>query len=363
MGEFVYLCMINGSMSKRRSDSTGPRRPAQTHQRRKADAPPSNLDAPIEQGIVITQYGATLELLPIDPGTADPCAIHTLTHNSLDPVRCIKRSPLPALTTGDHVLWQRQRSDDAAAIRGRVIELQPRRSLMVRPDSRGTLRPVAANIDCIAIVAAPYPPTPASLIDRYLVACHAQSIDAVIVFNKQDLSTQYPQYLKLYQCYQALGYATYAVSTQSKQGLATLKHRLLQQTSIFVGQSGVGKSSLINALIQDPQQQSLTTGPVSCATGKGRHTTPTTALYPLAEHSWVIDSPGVREFTLWSIPLQQVIAAFIDLAPLADHCQFRNCQHHCEPGCAILAALQDERIDPQRYASFKAIYASIQGAC
>lgn len=286
-------------------------------------------------GLVVSHYGVTTDI-ESDDGQR---------------TRCHKRTNLPALVTGDVVLWQ---PDDNNS--GVITACQPRRSELGRPDSRGQMRPVAANVDRIIIVAAPSPRTPANLIDRYLVAAAHHHIHPIIVLNKIDCLDQAPEMSDELAEYQRLGYETHALSAQTEAGMAEIRQLVANGNSVFVGQSGVGKSSIIATLL--PAEE-IRVGDISEATGKGRHTTTTAKLYHIPDGGDLIDSPGIREFGLWHVEPDSLLAGFPELANSAGQCKFRDCQHKSEPGCAVRQAVEDGALSQRRYESFLAIRDSL----
>lgn len=286
------------------------------------------------EGLVIAHYGVTLDVEDEDKNR----------------FRCNKRASLPALVTGDLVIWRKAKDDT-----GVIVALKDRQSVLSRPDTRGALKPVAANIDQIFVVASPSPETPVNLIDRYLVAAHSSDIEPVIVFNKSDLMPEGHKMRQTQKEYQQLGYNTILVSAFDIDGLDPLIKLMQTRTSIFVGQSGVGKSSLINTLLPDVQSR---TAEISSATGKGRHTTTTAVLYHIDCGGQLIDSPGIREFGLWHISEDQLHFGYPDIANL-DSCRFRDCKHVIEPGCALKKAVEDKVVLERRYKSFLAIRDSL----
>jgi len=243
-----------------------------------------------------------------------------------------------------------------------VVAQLARSSELCRSDARGTPRAVAANIDQIIIVVAPYPEPHANLIDRYLVAAETVTIEPVILLNKTDLLKTDEQLAAamddLLGMYPTLGYRV--IHTSSREGgLSELEEMLREHTSVFVGQSGVGKSSLVNALL--PQAE-LRVGGLSENTLKGTHTTTTAQLFHMSCGGALIDSPGIREFGLWHMSRDQVEQGFSEFRPLLGHCKFRDCRHEGEPGCAILEALQQGRISERRMASYRHIVTSLEDA-
>jgi len=231
--------------------------------------------------------------------------------------------------------------------------------VLSRPDAQGRLKPVAANVDQLLIVFAVEPSPHANLIDRYLIAAEATGIAPVLVLNKVDLLPDDGGELgQLLERYQALGYPVVRTTTAQPDGLAALYRQLAERTSVFVGQSGVGKSSLIDQLLPE---ETLRIGALSEDSRKGTHTTTTARLYamPDARDGVLIDSPGIREFGLTHLDAQTVTDGFIEFRPFLGHCRFRDCRHQAEPGCALLAAVEAGKIHPQRFASYRRILASL----
>jgi ribosome biogenesis GTPase len=243
---------------------------------------------------------------------------------------------------------------------GVVVAQIPRESELCRPDSQGKLKPVAANIDQIIVVIAPYPEPHRNLIDRYLIAAEATRIEPVLLLNKTDLLTK-DEALKqsieaLLSSYTKLGYRT--IQTSCKDGgTVELKAALEAKISVFVGQSGVGKSSLVNMLIP---KADLAVGALSVNTQKGTHTTTAAHLSHLNCDGSLIDSPGIREFGLWHLSKEEVEQGFREFRPFLGHCKFRDCQHQQEPECAILAAVANGEISAERMASYRHIIGAME---
>lgn len=294
-----------------------------------------------EEGLVTAHYGTQIEVEALGGDHAGQV------------FRCHLRANLEALVTGDRVIWQAplaSADENAAAAIGVVTALLPRQSLLVRPDPYGKLKPVAANIDRILLVISPFPEPSALLVDRYLVACELTGIRPVIVLNKADLVTPAlaPALDALLAQYEAIGYETRRVSASTGQ-LQDLSALIGTQTVVFVGQSGVGKSSIVNVLLPDAAQK---VGEISGNSRLGQHTTTTARLFHLPGGGVLIDSPGIREFGLWHIDEAQLLDGYVEFAPVLGSCRFRNCAHREEPGCALKLAVAEGRIAAGRFERF-----------
>lgn len=290
---------------------------------------------PEQHGLVITHYGMQVVVEA------------TEGENKGQQQRCHFRSNLGSLVTGDRVVWR------AGNPLGVVVAVLPRDSALQRPDPHGDMKTVAANIDRIMIVVAPYPEPHANLIDRYLVAANAIDIEPVLLINKVDRiddSTR-AKITYLETTYRSLGYTVLMVSTKTETGLDELKKYLANYTSVFVGQSGVGKSSLVNALLPE---SNLRVGGLS-ERQQGTHTTTSATLLHFPGGGQLIDSPGIREFGLWHMDEDEVLEGFIEFRPFLGHCKFRDCSHRHEPGCAILKGLQSGAISQTRMDSYRYI--------
>lgn len=296
-----------------------------------------------QHGLVISRFSKEFEVQALEG--ADQGKIH----------RCVCRTNLGSIVCGDQVIWRA-----GEALNGVIESRLPRNSLLERPDNFGRLKPVAANIDQMLIVIAVQPEPQANLIDRYLVAAELMNIRPVLVLNKADLIGQQnrEQLDQLLGIYSNLGYESALVmsSRHKTPELAQIESFINGRTSIVVGQSGVGKSSLINALLPDAQ---LEVGALSHSSGEGTHTTTQAKLFHLPCGGQLIDSPGIRDFGLWHIDQRQLQLGFTEIAEHLGHCRFRDCKHESEPGCAIAKAVESGAITPQRFDSYLRIKQSI----
>ncbi|MFI3188227.1 ribosome small subunit-dependent GTPase A [Crenothrix sp. D3] len=258
-------------------------------------------------------------------------------------ILCQTLRRLDTVATGDRVLWTQSSPDQ-----GRIEEILPRRSLLARPSRNDKVRPVAANIDTIFVVFAVEPSCDFLLVDQYLAICENCHINAALILNKSDLpnSDSIEQELK---AYLKLGYALYRVSATAATGLDELKNVLKGQVSILAGQSGVGKSSITNALLPD---KDLKVNTVSAITKHGRHTTTAATLYHLLDGGDLIDSPGVAIFGLAGLSEADLAYGFREFQPFINQCQFNNCRHLQDKGCAVRVAVENGEISTTRYQRF-----------
>lgn len=231
----------------------------------------------------------------------------------------------------------------------------PRRTKLSRLLSDGREQVAAANIDMLVIVtSAAKPRFKPGVVDRYLIAADRGGVEPLLVLNKVDLAEEEPEALS---AYRDLGLPVIATSCTTGQGIDELRGFLQDKTAVLAGQSGVGKSSLINAL--DPRLD-LEVQAVSKMTEKGRHTTRRARLYELEGNIRIIDTPGVRQIGLYGVAPEDVDLYFPEIATLAEQCRFRDCSHTQEPDCAVRAALERGELSPVRYRSYLGIRDSLK---
>ena len=231
-----------------------------------------------------------------------------------------------------------------------IESIEPRTNKLTRPDSRGKVEVLAANIDRICVVAAARPSPDWFIVDRYLCAAELMRVDAAVVFNKSELEYDAERIDSVLSNYASLGYPTIKCSAKTGDNLDQLLDILAGHTSIIAGQSGVGKSSIINYLLDSAN---LRTGEISASSGEGRHTTVNSSMLTLDNGAEVIDSPGVRDYAPAVDEQRDVVLGFIEMREAGDDCKFSNCRHDREPGCAVRDQVETGQISARRYESFR----------
>ena len=281
-----------------------------------------------DTGCVIESYGRRVVVASRDSGS----------------VGCKLRRRDLDLVAGDEVRIAVSPGDDEWS----VVERLPRRNVFCRSDSRGRSESLAANLDQLGVVVAPRPPCDPFIVDRYLAGAQQAGIATLLIVNKQDLPAE-PGDLAFVAPLQAIGLPVLAVSAKAGLGLEALIARLSGRRSLLAGQSGVGKSSLLNALAGEALRA---TGTLSTGSGEGRHTTVSSAILrtPWGE---IADSPGVRDYAPPVVPAKQVQHGYPEIAALAGQCRFHDCLHLREPQCAVRAAAESGAVDPRRYESYR----------
>ncbi len=258
-----------------------------------------------------------------------------------EPLPCVTRGKKSDVACGDWVEVMRTSEDQ-----GVIENILPRRQLLYRSnETRQKL--IAANVDQVVIVVACEPAFADDLVTRAIIAAESEEIEILLVLNKCDLTPTLPRARRQLAVFSRLGYP--ALELSARADAAALRPWLLGKTSVLVGQSGMGKSTLINALIPDA---GAATREISRALDSGKHTTTHATLYTLDGESFLIDSPGLQEFGLAHLERGEIEYAFREFRPYLGRCRFRNCRHGQEPGCALRPALDSGEIDATRFASY-----------
>lgn len=258
------------------------------------------------------------------------------------------------IAVGDRVEFELEPDQESAVISA----LEPRRNYIIRKSINLSKQAqiLGANLDqAILVVTLASPPTSLGFIDRFLVTAEAYSVPAALVFNKLDLfSEEGLEILEEYvSIYSELGYPCYEVSALEGTNIDQLRDLLRDKVTLVSGHSGVGKSSLINAIAPGSQ---LRTGSISDWSDKGKHTTTFAEMLPLPFGGYLIDTPGIRELGIVDIERAELSHFFPEMRALLNACRFHNCRHVNEPGCAVLDALEAGDIQPSRYESYLSIY-------
>ncbi|MCV2884413.1 small ribosomal subunit biogenesis GTPase RsgA [Aestuariibacter sp. AA17] len=293
--------------------------------------------AQLQEGVVIGRFGK-----------------HADVENPQGEVfRCHIRRTIDSVVCGDSVQFH-PGDDTSAAVSGVIEIVKDRASVLTRPDFYDGVKPVAANIDQIIIVSSVLPAYSPNIIDRYLVAAEDVNITPVILLNKIELlsDNEREEIKQSLNIYRKIGYQVLMTSCKSGEGIDNLKQFLKDKISVFVGQSGVGKSSLVNQLLPEAEEA---TGDISDTSGLGQHTTTAAKLLHFPAGGDLIDSPGVREFALWHLPLEKVTEGFIEFRAFLGGCKFRDCKHKDDPGCLLREAVEKGEISQARFDSYHKI--------
>ncbi len=276
-----------------------------------------------QTGLVITRYGQHL-LVEAESGEL---------------FQCTGRRNIELSVAGDQVIFQPTNDD-----KGVVTALLERDNSLTRSQKL-----IASNIDELWLVVAIEPHYQFELIDRYLVVAENANLPINIIVNKIELADDFKKVEQDFAMYESSGYGVSYVSVKQNIGIDQLKQNLNDKTHIFLGQSGVGKSSLINELIPD---LNLRVNEISDKSKLGKHTTTNTTLYHIPSGGDLIDSPGVREFQLDDLSEKEILNGFREFKPFIGECKFRNCAHINEPKCAIKTAVESGKISQKRYQSY-----------
>lgn len=295
----------------------------------------------LRKGCIISRFGEQADVLDIKSGKVS---------------RCFLRQHLGSPVPGDRVSFRSTTNQH-----GVIESMEERQSLLQRPSQHQGLKPVVANVNHAFVVVAPLPDFSTVLLDRYLIAIENAELNITIVANKWDLTNEIEkqsieQHLAKYE---ALGYPVLRVSTKVNMGKGEFQHAISGHASILVGQSGVGKSSIINWLFPSTE---LLTQAISENSRLGQHTTTASQLFFLSDDyctgGFIIDSPGIREFGLWHLDRDQIASGFCEFRDYIGSCKFRDCLHKNEPGCEILKAVENNRISKERWQNYKKILAN-----
>ena len=269
---------------------------------------------------------------------------------NFEKIKCKIRQNLGDIACGDYVLLQ-QALNATGESQNVVVAVKERTNLLVKTGFAGAVKPVAANIGQLVVVTALLPRPNPYLIDRYLTSAENLPAKALIVINKIDLLDDETKLVadELTKLYESIGYHVICTSIKQNIGIDELSQALSNTTSILVGLSGVGKSSLVKAIL--PKEE-IKIGETSKSTGEGKHTTTVSALYHLKDNGIIIDSPGVRDFTPINKTQEEITHGFIDVRKFNGACKFANCSHQNEPGCAMKEAVKNGDLNPQRFNNY-----------
>lgn len=251
------------------------------------------------------------------------------------------------IVCGDRVRLSRQAGSDE----WQITSVEPRRTVIARTDNRGRTEPLAANITLLAVMLAPEPAPDLYMIDRYLAGAAYAGIKGAVLVAKADLAAAADNRADAFaEEYRRAGYPVISISAVTGKGLEPLRRLLAEEVTLVVGQSGVGKSTLCNALIPAALRPTRT---LSSGTGEGTHTTVAAALLRLPDGGELIDTPGVRDFAPAPVAEAMIQTGWPEIQAAAAGCRFNNCLHLREPGCAVLAAIEAGGISPRRYEGYK----------
>lgn len=260
-----------------------------------------------------------------------------------------------AVICGDEVLVRTAAAGDAP----RIVAVSQRRTTFARTDNRGRTEPLAANLTLLAVIIAPEPAPDPYIVDRYLAGAAYAGMRGAVIVNKCDLATaQSDEFVALIEEFRQAGYQTLTLSARKDIDMDEARQLLRAEVAMLVGQSGVGKSTFTNAVVPASQRPTRT---LSDASGEGRHTTVSTALFKIPGGGELIDSPGVRDYAPALVDDATVQAGWPEILALAPACRFNNCLHLREPECAVLDAVAQRTLAPRRYESYKRLLNIMRG--
>lgn len=293
---------------------------------------------PLLDATVIASYGNQCKI-----ETADKTLVRAKSLKSIGKPLC-----------GDNVKYKIEQNHQLV-----ITEILPRTTILSRLNNLNPKpKQIASNIEQMIVVISANSSIKYGLIDRYLVAAEFSGFTPVIVLNKID--TIEKQELNIIKkdmlIYENIGLPVFYISAIKNIGIESLLNVTADKINIVVGQSGVGKSSIVNAIL--PNMPAITKE-ISDSNNKGKHTTTTAYLYSIPNNGKLIDSPGIREFGLWNIEKNELAKGFTDIQHYSEQCKFRNCLHQAEPGCAVVAAVKEGEINKQRYESYLSIFDSL----
>lgn len=296
-------------------------------------------------GVVLASYGRGVLIEPdqtqVPPQVPDDAPAPGV--GAPAPMRCSLTGRKQRIVCGDRIRWTSRPADDGAS----VETVEPRRNLLERIDLQGRAEPVAANIDRVAIVVAPEPVPDWFLVDRYWAGAQLKDIPALLVANKLDRGLEAIR--ESLDSYRQLGMPCLEVTAVDAGGMPELRAALAAGVTLLVGQSGVGKSSLVNALVPEAAAQTA----ALTRDAEGRHTTTTARRYRLPGGAAIVDAPGVRDFAPPAHLVRAAQRGFVEIHAHSSGCRFNDCRHMEEPGCAVRAAVEKGAIGARRYESYR----------
>jgi ribosome biogenesis GTPase / thiamine phosphate phosphatase len=313
-------------MSKRRISKQQQHRIEKKHQMYRQQE--ENQDDILSDGLVLSRFSKHAHVEDKDGNT----------------IHCSIRPSIDSLVAGDRVVWQAEGEHQ-----GSIVSRHNRQSILGRPDINGNIKPIAANITQIIIVIAPLPEISWSLLDSYLVMAEHLKIHPYILLNKTDLGCDDIE-KTLYKYYEPLGYPILLTNKTVEEDKA-LQKSLNNQINVLVGQSGVGKSSIIAKILPNESAR-ISTGNISEHSNLGCHTTSNSKFYHLPNGGALIDSPGIRELSLWNMNASEIAKGYREFKQYIQQCKFRNCTHIDTPGCAIINAVKNKVIHQKRYENY-----------